>query len=282
MSILLSRRADISAPKIQALERALTQFYMRPPREYYEIADGSAGRYTPEELPFHYNLIQWITPGMAVLELGCGTAHLCPHVEQRGGTYTGADYSEDLLKRNRLRHPKASFLKVGESLGRQFDLVASLYAIEHVLDPKAYLEQMWNFCKPGGFVAIICPEFIQSTGLAPSIFYGKTPRRLREKVKTVSLSDAIQHVMDLKIRAPIWKKRIRSSPPGSFWINLLPSVLHGASYTIDADAVHIVGMRDLLWFFQQKGAPLLQDSTRMRDVPLEVLKFNCYALARKP
>ncbi len=282
MSIFLSRRADVSPQKIQALGRALAQFYMCPPREYYEMADSSAGRYSAEELPFHYDMVQHIVPGMAVLELGCGTAHLCPYVEQRGGTYSGVDYSQDLLGRDRVRHPNARFFNVGEPLDRQFDLVASLYAIEHVVDPVAYLERMWSLCKPGGFLAVICPEFVQSPGLPPSVFYGTTPRRLRDKVKTASLTDAVRHIVDLKIRAPIWKNRILSSPPGSFWMNLLPSVLHGASYTIDADAVHLVGLRDLLWFFGQKGARIVQSSSGMRDVRSEILQFNCYALAKKP
>jgi hypothetical protein len=141
---------------------------------------------------------------------------------------------------------------------------------------------MWNYCKPGGLIGIICPEFVECRGLPPSAYYGRTPRRLREKVQSFALADALLHLIDLKVGAEAWKNRALNGPPGAFWINLKPSVLHGAHYTIDADAVHFPRLKDLIWLFEKKGATIEQTSAKMPGVSPDILQYNCYLLARKP
>ena len=182
---------------------------------------------------------------------------------------------------NRQRFSGARFLKVGTKLNEKFDAVVSLYTIEHIADPPSYLEEMWNFCKPGGLLAVICPEFVDGHGIAPSVYYGTTPRRIREKVRSFAFSDALQHLFELFWVAPRWKGRARAAQPGAFWINLKPRVLYGAHYSIDADAVHLPRLKDIVWWLEQRGASILDTSRSMPDVSAAVLRYNCYALARK-
>lgn len=260
----------------------MAAFYRNPPPSYYQIADTAAQHYTPGEQPFHCDLVGRVSPGDSVLEVGCGTAHLCPHVEARGGSYTGLDYSEDLLKDNRTKYPNARFFATGTPMSDAFDLVASLFTIEHIADPPAYLELLWQYCRPGGLIAIICPEFVNCPGFAPSIFFGRTPRRLREKLKSCNLADATAHLADQKLIAPRWKRQAQAELPGAFWINLRPRILQGTEFTSDTDAVHMVRRQDLVWFFEDKRAQIVQTSALMADVPLEVARHSCYVLARKP
>lgn len=281
MSLELRRLAELSPEQIASLEKAMAEFYRNPPANYYDIADEAAGEYNPKTRPFHWDLATRAQAGMTVLELGCGSAHLCPYIEARGASYTGVDYSEALLEKNRRRFPKARFLPMNAPMNETFDLVASLYTIEHVVDPAAYLERLRRHCKPGGLIAIICPEFIDSGGFPPGVFLGKTPRRLREKLASLSLLDALRHFLDLKFAGPRWKIEAKKSPAGAFWINLRPRVLHGAPYSIDADAVHCSRLKDLVWYFEQRGDAIVQTSATMPDVSSEVLRFNCYVLARK-
>jgi len=186
------------------------------------------------------------------------------------------------LRDNRQRFPQARFFQIGTPVLEAFDIVASLYTIEHVADPLTYLESLWRYCRPGGLIGIICPEFIDSPGFPLSIFFGRTPRRLRQKLQAGDFMDACRHVVDWKIRAPLWKRRLQSSTPGAFWLNLAPGVLHGAGYSIDADAIHLVRLKDLAWFFRQKNAEIVQTSTEMSDITPDVLEHNCYLLVRKP
>ncbi len=282
MSIALRPYRELNHDQLDRLESELAAFYQNRPAVYYEIADTAAQSYNVREQPFHCDLVQRVSAGMSVVEIGCGTAHLCPHVQARQGRYTGVDLSDQLLARNRRRFPEARFFRVGEPPPERFNVVASLYTIEHIVHPPRYLEQMWNHCQPGGLLAIICPDFVESPALPPSVFFGRTPRRIRQKPKAFAVLDAWQHVLDLKFVGPRWKRRAAALPPGAFWINLLPRELHGAEHSIDADAVHLVWLKDLVWWFQQKGAEIVVTSDTLPDVPADVRKFNCYVVARKP
>jgi SAM-dependent methyltransferase len=281
MSICLQRLADVPTQDLEALEWAMTAFYNHPPDSYYEIADRVPPQYTEEFQPFHHDLVSRVSEGMKVLELGCGTAHLCPSIERRGGVYTGMDHSAELLEENRRKFPRARFHSISSEMGEMFDLVASLYTIEHVVDPPAYLERMWTHCKPGGFLAVICPEFIDNDSLPPSLFFGKTARRFKEKVRSLSLLDACSHLIDLKGNASHWKAQALRTPPGAFWINLRPRILYGADYSIDADAVHLPRLVDLAAWFQGRGAEIVTTSRNFPNVNPDVLRHNCYVLVRK-
>ena len=282
MSLNVRRFSELSRDEITDLDRRMTAFYTNPPATYYQIADNAAAQYTPDQQPFHCDLVSRIKPGYAILEVGCGTAHLCPHVEHQGGCYTGLDHSDELLAQNRQRHPGARFFNLRSAPREQFDIVASLYTIEHVVDPPEYLDTLWSFCRPGGHIGIICPEFIESPANAPSLFYGNSPRRLREKLKSCSLLDAARHILDVKVTVPKWKHLAQTTEAGAFWINLSPVVLCGGEYQIDADAVHLVRRLDLIQYFEEKGARNVIDSSRLLNIPVEILKYNCYVLFEKP
>jgi 2-polyprenyl-3-methyl-5-hydroxy-6-metoxy-1,4-benzoquinol methylase len=281
VSISLLPHAELSSAQRESLNQALSAYYSNPPKSYYEIAGQAIDCYTPELLPFHCDLVGRVLPGQRLLELGCGDAHLCPQIERKGAHYTGIDHSSDLLADNRCRYPHATFLPVDAALANDFDVVASLYTIEHVVDPPAYLQRLWSLARPGGLIAIICPEFIDSDGYAPSIHFGTTPRRLREKIIAGAFGDALAHLIDFLWHAPRWKARARTSAPGAFWINALPSELHGRNHGVDTDAVHLPRLLDLMWWLEQRGAEIVVTSAVLPGVPPSVLRYNCYVVARK-
>jgi SAM-dependent methyltransferase len=280
--ISVSKHADLTASERSVLEKHLAEYYSNPPGSYYTIANQAAGKYRPEVQPFHCDLVARVTAGMKVLELGCGSAHLCPFVEEAGGYYTGIDHSSELLKNNRERFPRARFFAIGTEVLDTFDIVASLYTIEHIVDSPSYLETMWNFCKPGALLAIICPDFVDGDGFPPSFYYGKTSQRFRTKIHSFSFADAFAHLFDLFWLVPRWKTYARSMSPGAFWINTKPRILYGADYSIDADAVHLPRLKDLVWWFEQRGASIVATSQSFLDIPAAILKHNCYVVARKP
>ncbi|MBA2434088.1 MAG: class I SAM-dependent methyltransferase [Chthoniobacterales bacterium] len=264
------------------LGEKLAAYYCNPPDSYYATADRAADRYVPALMPFHCDLVSRVQPNSTVLEVGCGSAHLCPQVEAAGGSYTGMDHGEKLLAQNRQRFPRARFFPLTTEIDETFDMVASLYTIEHVTDPQAYLQRLWYFCRPGGLIAIICPDFVDGDGLAPSFFYGKTARRFRNKLTSFALIDAFKHVLDLLCFAPLWKRRAQASGPGAFWINLAPRIFAGADYTTDADAVHLPRLLDLIWWLEGQGATIVETSRSLPEVDPAILKHNCYVAARKP
>jgi SAM-dependent methyltransferase len=282
MSIRVSLQADLREETASQLEEGLAAYYNSSPRSYYLEADRAATQYTHQIQPFHCDLASRVRAGFSVIEVGCGSAHFCPHVEKAGGSYTGVDHGPDLLAENRKRFPRARFVAVGTELEQTYDLVASLYTIEHVVDPQRYLRKLWDLCRPGGLIGVICPDFVDGEGYPPSFYYGITPRHLRAKIASMSLIDALTHLTDLFILAPRWKRRARSSAPGAFWMNLAPRILAGTEYTIDADAVHLPRLKDLVWWLTQRGGRILETSLSLSLVNRAVLKHNCYVLVEKP
>ena len=273
--------AKVPAPKLTELERRLAAFYQNPPPSYYQIANQAASQYTRAPQPFHCHLAAQSFPGAQILELGCGTAHFCPHIEANGGIYHGVDYSLDLIEKNRQTHPKATFWQMGTQPRAMFDLVVSLYTIEHVPNPPRYLKQLWDYCRPGGIIGIICPDFVDGEGIPPSVYYGLSPVRIRSKLARGRILDALAHIIDLKIIGPNWKKRSRSMRPGSFWINLDPSDLAGQKHRIDGDAVHFPRMIDIEDWLKRQSATIIETSRTLHDILKDVLKHNCYVLAKK-
>lgn len=282
MSLRLRRYCDVPPSELDSLEAALTHYYQATPACYYEIADETVSRYGPESTPLHWDVLTHVSPSNRVLELGCGTAHFCPNVESRGGLYTGIDHGTDLLERNQSRYPTARFCSISTKLQEQFDLVVSLYTLEHVVRPLEYLERMWDFCEPGGKMAVICPEFIDIDDFPPSFIYGATARRFREKIRTGAILDAAAHIWDLCLPARTWKTMARREPPGAFWINQKPWALNNPTYHIDADAVHLTRLSDVVAWFEGRGATILRTSRSIPAVAPEVIRYNMYVLAQKP
>ncbi len=272
----------INAGDLENLSCNLAQFYKNPPPSYYIIANQAADQYTPDKQPFHCHLASQTFQEARVLDLGCGTAHLCTHVQRRGGIYHGIDYNLALIEKNRKAFPNAEFWVMESQPQEIFDIVASLYTIEHVTNPLAYLQQMWDYCRPGGLIGIICPDFVDGGGIPKSIYFGTSPGRIRSKVAQGQLWDVLLHVLELTIVAPLWKRRARAMPPGAFWINLEPSDLAGQEHELDGDAVHFPRMVDISDWLEKRGSKILATSRTLPNIPASVIRHNCYVLAKKP
>jgi SAM-dependent methyltransferase len=260
----------------------MRSFYLNVPSNYYSLADQASDKYNLQEQPFHCHLAEQISQGDHVLELGCGTAHFCPQTQKRGAIYHGADLDPHLLENNRRKWTGASFFTIGEQIPDLYDMVISLYTIEHVVDPPSYLKLLWSYARPGGRIGIICPDFIDGEGIPPSVYFGYTPRRLRQKIASWSLLDAGLHLYDWLMASRAWKTHARLCPPGAFWMNLDPRDLAARSHAIDGDAVHLPRLEDLVFWFRKNGAKILHTSRTLPDIPHDIIKHNCYILAQKP
>lgn len=111
-----------------------------------------------EELVF---LAQHIISGDKVLDIGCGNGRFFPIVEAHGGTYTGIDYSEGLIREARRLHPRGVFI-AGDATAlpfpdAHFDVAYSFAVIHHMPGNefrKQFVREARRVLRPNGLLVL--------------------------------------------------------------------------------------------------------------------------------
>ncbi len=108
-------------------------------------------------LPAVLELLSPITPGLRVLDVGCGNGSMAGELLVRGCRVVGIDLSEQGISLARKNHPSARFevlpaeekllLELGEE---PFDRVLSTEVVEHVYDPRNYARGCVGALRSGG------------------------------------------------------------------------------------------------------------------------------------
>jgi 2-polyprenyl-3-methyl-5-hydroxy-6-metoxy-1,4-benzoquinol methylase len=98
-----------SQSRLEHLHRRMEAFYNSATmRTYFATAETVNDTWGPELKP-QWHLRGLLAPGASVLDLGCGSAHVCRHWADRGLRYTGVDWSRQQVDVNRSRYPEAQF-----------------------------------------------------------------------------------------------------------------------------------------------------------------------------
>ncbi len=130
------------------------------------LARSRAPRFRPE---WRSTLIGYfgLTPGMRVLEVGCGPGTLAPYLAdgiQPGGQVVGVDLDEDFVRRAREAAEMSGgrsrvAYQVGDAYalpfaGGAFDAAVSYTGIGVLTDPERAVREMRRVVRPGGVVAV--------------------------------------------------------------------------------------------------------------------------------
>ena len=95
-----------------------------------------------------------------VLDVGCGIGLLTRYVT--ADRYLGIDLDRGSVEQARREHPTYRFLTLDEFAAHdpeeKFDTIVGLAVIEHVPDPKAWLEEMKRRLAPGGRMVLTTPH----------------------------------------------------------------------------------------------------------------------------
>ncbi|MFO7652375.1 MAG: class I SAM-dependent methyltransferase [Candidatus Krumholzibacteriia bacterium] len=102
-------------------------------------------------------------PGLEILEVGCGRFRQLRYP----GTarLTGLDISEEQLRHNDRLQEKIHGDVQSWTTDRQWDVVVSIFLLEHVDDPRRALENMLSWTRPGGLLVVAVPNVISLKGL---------------------------------------------------------------------------------------------------------------------
>ena len=98
-----------------------------------------------------------------ILEIGCGAGFAVPYLCGRFGTYTGIDYSAELIA-------YASQLETGPGVvfeaadlyawrpGNTYDVIIAIGVLHHMPDIPLAMSMMWSMLKPGGCLVVNEPQ----------------------------------------------------------------------------------------------------------------------------
>ena len=95
-----------------------------------------------------------------VLENGCGVGMYVEKLAAHGGTVIGLEYDRERATEAHARSPHI-VNAAGEFVplpSETFDLILSHEVIEHVQDDRAAIREMVRVLKPGGRIALFCPN----------------------------------------------------------------------------------------------------------------------------
>lgn len=119
------------------------------------------------EIPIVENYLQFIQPGMAVLEIGCGSWDLIKtHCEAAGATYEGIDTQREYFGKKTIATRLENLADLSFA-DESFDLVIGNQTMEHWGEYGCSLAwglyQCFRVCKPGGSVFMNVPIHFHGT-----------------------------------------------------------------------------------------------------------------------
>lgn len=130
-------------------------------KKYYEKANQNENKGSSLRDAVVEFLAKEARAGDSLLEVGCGSGILIPHLPP-GVVYTGVDSSAYGLRQAKARFANTSFIEVSSDklpFGKNtFSFVVSIFALEHFPKPKESLDEMVRVLKPGGYLLLLAPN----------------------------------------------------------------------------------------------------------------------------
>jgi SAM-dependent methyltransferase len=111
----------------------------------------------------HYKSLKHIQPGNEILDIGCGDAMFLKLIHDRlpNTKVMGLEFNELAIKKaasNGIEVLPESVEVFSQSNKERFDMVTAYQVLEHVTEPRAFLQSAVNILKPGGKLIIGVPN----------------------------------------------------------------------------------------------------------------------------
>jgi SAM-dependent methyltransferase len=244
-----------NAERLLQLQMRMADYY-KGGRYHTDFIKGINANWRPETHAVQIQMCERIPPHASILEVGCGDGSCAAEILQRtkSARYLGMDLNPELWKDK----PQFAFvagsatsLPFGEN---SFDVVLSMYVIEHLVFPVNFLDAAWKILRPGGRFLLIAPDFARN-GM-PSERVGLSYGSGREKLKSGKWLDALLTAYDTKVRIGFsrWVRR-RAIERGDCAFPILtdPRCFKLPGFTPDCDAIYPVCPEEVIGHLKRKS-----------------------------
>lgn len=240
---------------ITELENKLANFYSNN-KHYYGDIDFTANNWIDDAQEGYKRIIKEAQDAKKICEFGCGNANILKHYPNLQDKYTGCDFSVELINRNKQLYPSAQFIQFTKANelpfeNESFDLVFSVFVLEHSTNPAVLLSECKRILKKKGKLVILCPDFL-SFGRLPSQRAGFSAGNSKQKIKKKKYADAIVTLFDNRIKKPLycWLLQHKIGNAYAFYINLNPTVFED-EFSPDVDAVYVTYRKEIINFLRK-------------------------------
>jgi 2-polyprenyl-3-methyl-5-hydroxy-6-metoxy-1,4-benzoquinol methylase len=100
---------------------------------------------------------------LRIADLGCGNGYFANLLAEQGHAVTALDFSEEGIRIARQAYPKVSFHSMSvyddlvAAIGKDYDVVVASEVIEHLFNPKAFMDNARALLAPGGLLVLTTP-----------------------------------------------------------------------------------------------------------------------------
>lgn len=249
--------------QIVILEKKLADFYSGDAHYFSEIDFTTDNWVNPSECGYA-EIVRLAKQADSIAEIGCGSSNILKYYPELIAKYSGFDFSAELMKRNKSIYPGAEFTSFAQpnifpAQDEAYDLVFSVFVIEHVVRPAVFLQECSRILKKGGTLVILCPDFLDQ-GRMTSQRSGYSPGTSRTKLKQNKMIDAVVTLFDNRIRIPYLckKYKMRINESSKFFINLNP-VVFTDSFEPDVDAVYVTYKPEIISYLKPAFSEIRND-----------------------
>ncbi len=272
---------EIRPSELETLEASLNAFYKVPPTGYHAAALAANENWGAPDHEFHRRIAASSFPGARVLDVGCGPASAAAVFAAAGAAYTGIDVSAETIAADQARYPALKFI-LGSwrdlpSAGAAFDLVFSLFVLEHMVYPRDFLAACAGAVRPGGLLAVLCPDYLRRGVLPSQHYFGLRPGGIKAKLMRGELADAALSAAEKFFSYPRLMRSARGAAGGTWLMNLRPVCLESSGWRTDWDAVYAAGEGEAAGYIKELGFEIVERGEQFGNGA----HGFCYVLARK-
>jgi SAM-dependent methyltransferase len=243
-----------NGPQLRRLQKEMREYY-RNGVYHHEWVRGINAGWAVGSHDAQLRMCDLIPPSSRILEVGCGdgTARRLIEARTNPAGYVGVDLNPNLWA-----HDKVFVAASAEQLPflpGYFDVVLSMFVVEHLIFPADFLDETWRVLRPGGRLLIVAPDFERNAMMSERI--GLSYGSGRDKLKSRRFLDAGVTLFDSRLRLPL-KRRLRlrrlRQDRQPFPILTSPRCLRLGGFVSDCDAVYPASVREITAYLSRFSA----------------------------